>query len=363
MKILHIIDTLGPGGAQILLKGIFEKYQNSNFYLFVLRKTDTIIPINHTNVIFSKSYFKYSIKSFCELKKIISKNKIDILHCHLLKSQIFTFVLKQLFFPKIKVIFHEHGEIFINNRTIFKYFMKNSQKKVNLYVATSNATKNALVSKTEIDKTKITVLFNYILSENFTKKQIKINIPEIKLKYNISKHEIILGYAGRLSQEKGCEYLIKSLPFVDKKIKLLIAGERKEEKNLKQIIRNLKIEKKVIFLGYITDMMTFYPLIDIFIIPSEHESFGLTAIESQAMGIPVIASNIPGLNEIVEDKKNGLLFEAKKLKDLAQKINTLINNQNIKEDLIKGGLENAKKYQIEDYYQKLLNIYTFKKTE
>lgn len=357
MKVLHLIDNMDLGGAQFLAKGIFEKYQNPNFHLFVLRKTDTIIPINHKNVSFSKSSGKFSIKSIFEIKKYIIENKIDILHCYLLKSQIFAFILKRLFFPNITLIFHELGEIFINKSLIFEKFLKISKNKVDFHFAASKATKEELVKRGDIKPEKIKVLYNYILFENFTKEKIKINVQKEKLKYSIEKNEIVLGYAGRLSEEKGCEYLVKAIPKVKRKVKLLIAGKGAEEKKLKQIVKDSNINDKVFFLGFVSDIMSFYPLIDILVIPSEHESFGLIAIEVQALGIPVIATNIPGLNEVVINNETGLLFERKNAKDLAEKLNKLIENKELKEKLIKGGYENVKKYNIDDYYKQMLNIY------
>ncbi len=358
MKVLHLIDNMDLGGAQFIAKGIFEKYQNDDFHLFVLRKTDTIISVNHPNIVFSEASGKYSIKSLFEIKKYIIENNIEILHPYLLKSQIFAYTLKRFYFPKIKLIFHELGEIFMNESFIFKKFLEISKKKVDFYFAASKATKNELIKRAGIESDKIQVLYNYILFENFRKENIKIDIEKEKAKYKIQANEITLGYAGRLSKEKGCEYLIKSLPFVRSKVKLLVAGKGAEEPNLKQIVTSNNIENKVVFLGFIADIMLFYPLVDILIIPSEHESFGLIAIEAQALGIPVIASNTRGLNEVVINNKTGLLFERKNPEDLAKKIDKLIEDNELKKQVISGGYENVKQYSIDVYYKKMLASYS-----
>ncbi|MCD4792911.1 MAG: glycosyltransferase family 4 protein [Bacteroidales bacterium] len=357
MKTLHIIDHMSLGGAQFLIKGVFEKYQNPDLFLFALRKTDLVIEVNHKNVFVSKSKSKYSFHPIKEIKKIIKDNNIQIIHCYLLKSQIFGYILRKFFFPKIKLIFHELGEIFQNDRNIYKKFMKFSESKVDKYVVVSKATKTALVNKTNINGANIEVLDNYIILNDFNRSKIHIDKKQEKKKLNIQENEIVLGYAGRLSKVKGCEHLINAMPFVNKNAKLIIAGTGDEKSKLENLIAQNNAEQKVKLLGFVQNIRQFYMLIDILVIPSEHESFGLIAIEAQALGIPVIASDIPGLNEVVINNKTGLLFERKNSKDLAEKINKLIEDNELKAQLINGGYENVKKYDIDDYYNKMLNVY------
>ncbi len=347
---------MSVGGAQILIKGIFETYQTPDHYLFVLRQSKDEIQVNHPNVIFSTSTSKYSFKALSELKNIIRTKDIDILHCYLLKSQIFGYLLKRFSFPKIKLIFHELGEIFMNDRFVFLTFMKQAQKKVDKFFAVSDATKAALHQKIGIPEQNISVLYNFVITENFKSEQIRIDIKNKRKELGISANEHVIGYAGRLSPEKGAVHLINALPRLKFPFKLLIAGTGAEKEMLEKRINQLNLSDKVIFLGFVKSMPETYALFDMLIIPSEHESFGLVAVEAQSAGIPVIASDIPGLNEVI-DQKNGLLFEAKNPDDLAEKINYLIDNPKLKQQLIAGGKENIKKYEIENYYKKMTETY------
>ena len=110
-KVLHIIDTLWLGWAQTVVKGILEwKNSNQNF-LYVLRKTLVIKQIENNNIMICDSTFKFSFSPIFEIKDFIQKNDIQILHCHLARSQVFWYIIKKFFCPKIKLILHEHGEI------------------------------------------------------------------------------------------------------------------------------------------------------------------------------------------------------------------------------------------------------------
>ncbi len=195
---------------------------------------------------------------------------------------------------------------------------------------------------------------NYLIVK---RNKIKINIKKEKEKLKISEKNVVLGFVGRLSKVKGCEHLINAMPFVNKKAELIIAGVGDEKQEIENLIMYHKITERAKLLGFVKNIRSIYMLIDILVIPSEHESFGLIAIEAQALGIPVIAANTSGLNEVVIHEKTGLLFERKNAKDLAEKINKLIGDNELKIQLVKGGYQNVKKYDISDYYNKMLDKY------
>lgn len=85
---------------------------------------------------------------------------------------------------------------------------------------------------------------------------------------------------------------------------------------------------------------------------------GLTEIEAQACGISVIASNSDGLNEIVLDRKTGLLFEPKNVKDLEEKIRLMKNDKDLRNELVANSLVEVRKYSREHYLDELLNVYS-----
>lgn len=337
---------MGLGGAQMMVKGILETYNPTDHYVLSLRKASPEIKLNFTNFTCSKSKSKFSFRPLWELKKNIKTNNIDIIHTYLLKSQIFAWLIKLLFFPKIKIITHEHGVVLLNDKWYYKLFLKLSAKHTNLFIAASLAVKKALLHKGNIPSKKITILYNYIIFKNFQPTEIK-KLP----------NKVRLGYAGRLNPEKGCIHLINAIPKVKANVEVKIAGTGPEENALIRTINELKIGEKIAFLGYVENMHNFYSQIDVLVIPSEFEAFGLIAIEAQSMGIPVIAADIPGLNEVVLNNINGITFEKKNPNDLAKKIDELIQNQNLREQLINNGFKNATQFNIESYHKKLNQAY------
>ena len=122
----------------------------------------------------------------------------------------------------------------------------------------------------------------------------------------------------------------------DSEIKLLIAGlpsgfhtlreGKKYEDSIKQLVSDLKISEKVIFLGHLDEPLKLYQASDVTVLPSIYpEPFGRSIIESMACGVPVLASNIGGIPEILSGKFGELLFEANNSEDLAIKLEKTLN--------------------------------------
>jgi len=330
-KIVHVIDSLAFGGAQVILKELFVSQKgNKKIFLYSIRKKGINIKINHPNVFFSSSKCKYSITPLFELKKLITDNRIEILHCHLFKSFIFSWILKIFYFPNLKLIFHEHGRIF-KNSFFYNIFLKISTSAVNLYISISGATKESLIKKAGIKRNKIKTIYNFVSPLNFSGKGRKKK-KTILNKFKIKEKDFTVGFASRIIKRKGWKEFILAAEIIIKKnenIKFLIAGDGKEKKELEDLIGNKGLDGKVFDLGYVSNMAQFYSSLDCFVVPSHWEPMGLTELEAQSMGLPVIASDVPALNEIIYDKINGLLFEAKNQEDLSKKILIIRRNKKL----------------------------------
>lgn len=240
--------------------------------------------------------------------------------------------------------------------------MKKSKEVADRIIAVSNATKKELIEKADIDPKKISVIYNFIDLKKFNQKNITWDVQREKEKLGIKRDEFVMGFVGRLSKEKGCDILINCLPHLDFKYKLLIAGDGPEKDNLIKQINKLKINENIIFLGYTENILKIYSLIDSLVIPSRHESFGIVALEAQAMGIPVIASDVPGLNELISNKYSSKIINMNKPNLLRNKLNSLSrkkysNKKYSNKNLIKINKSIIKNYSLSKYLINLSSIY------
>jgi len=330
VKVLHIIDTLWQGGAQSLLRSLFEKQKdNPDIFLFPLRTREFNIDIDHPNVLANDSVSRLSLKPLKTLTEIIKSHHIDILHCHLPRSHVFGYLIKKFYFPQIRLVIHEHGEIF-EKYLIYKPILRCINPKVALFICVSKASENELKNNINIQEGKTAVLYNFIDTGVFNRNRLLPGQKIEREKHDIAGHDYVVGFAGRLFHRKGwrefisAAYLLKG----NEELKFIIAGTGKDRQKLIRSIHQSGMSSKVIYLGYVKDMLWFYSLIDCLVIPSHWEGLPVTQLEARALGIPVITSNGPGLNEIQDE--NILMFENRNPADLASKISLLFNDKSLR---------------------------------
>ena len=326
MKVLHIIDTLWLGGAQNLLKALFENQQdNKNIFLYPLRTREFNIEIDHRGVIPNPAKSKYSLRPIKTMRRIIKENKIEVLHCHLPRSQVFGYLLKKFYFPEIRLVFHEHGEIF-EKYFFYKKILKFISRKADLILCVSQASEDEIKKVLTGKQVKTEVLYNFIDTRKFSKANLPAGKEAERKKLGFGVQDFVVGFAGRLFERKGWKEFVRAAVLLKDKqeIKFLMAGTGDDREEMLEFIKQNKLENNVIYLGYVKDMMWFYSLIDCFVIPSHWEGLPLAQFEARACGLPVIISNGTGLTELAE---NVLVFRNKDFSDLASKILQLKNDE------------------------------------
>ncbi len=181
-----------------------------------------------------------------------------------------------------------------------------------------------------------------------------VDVEKFKPAKKQKKRNIIM-CAGRLSPEKNFQAVIRAMKNV--KGKLRIYGEGNEEENLKTLAEKINLNKKISFLNYKPNLEKYYKKAKIFVLPSKHEAFGNVIIEAFASGLPVIAFKpskkyITASDEIIDDGGTGFLV--KNEEEMAEKINLLLDNEDLRRKLSKNAVKEAKKYSWKQTANKIL---------
>ena len=202
---------------------------------------------------------------------------------------------------------------------------------------------------------------NGIKSEYF--KPGVLNVKALSEAIGLKKEDLVFGFVGRLVKDKGINELIEAFVALSIKhphIRLLLVGYMEEvdpllEFTKEQIANNPNIK----FVGLQMDIRPYLQLMDVFTFPSYREGFGISIMEAAAMGIPSIASDINGCNEIIKDGYNGKLIPSKSVKHLKNTMELFIKHPAYINDLA----SNSRNLIIEKYDQKLVwkAIYDFYK--
>lgn len=228
---------------------------------------------------------------------------------------------------------------------------KTMYQKADKIICDCEDTANALEKYYNLSRRKITVI------------PIGIDLTRFKPLKNIKKIPNSLIFVGRLDKRKGIDFLIETLPLVKRKIlgiKLFVIGSGKLKPKLEKYINNHHLEKNVQFLGFVPDkeLLKWYNQTEIAVIPSAFEGFGITVIEAMACGMPVLATKVGGIKNIIKNGQNGILVEYGNKKQMAKQIIRLLNNQLLRKKLMKAGLKTVKEnYNWQIISQKTRSIY------
>ena len=194
-------------------------------------------------------------------------------------------------------------------------------------------------------------------SSNFTEEE----RDNLKKSLGIKPNEKIILFLGRVASEKSIDVIMDIMPSIFEEhpdYKFLIVGDGPSKKDLEEQARKLNIDKNVIFTGKVpwNEVPKYYNIGDVFVNASITETQGLTFIEAMSAEIPVVAKYAPNLSEFIHTNKNGILV--KKNSDFKKAIIDVIENENLRKTLIRGGNETAKEYSIEVFGDKLEMLYT-----
>jgi L-malate glycosyltransferase len=193
-----------------------------------------------------------------------------------------------------------------------------------------------------------------------------IQCDAFEREYNIDSEDIVILSIARVAWMKGLQYGIESMVEVEKRVsrsvKYIIAGPVDSPdyfNDLKSLVKRLNLENKIIFAGHFNLAKKIEALsrADLFLIPSVHETFGLAALEAMAMGKPIVASNIEGLKELIDDNKTGLLVDPANTHMISNAILKLLNDESLRRAISANAKIESKKYEWDQVVNQIESVY------
>lgn len=297
-----------------------------------------------------------------ELKKIIKENDVKIIHAHDNNASVSSYLTKVIYRLDTKVISHIHNCYpWLEGNTKTKKVDTFFRKRYDHNIACGKLVYDYYTKNTDyINESNTTTLSNAIDIDEI-KTYAPTNIEEVYQEFNIPKDKIILGFIGRLSEQKGIIPFINELRHHKDKFndcKFLLIGNGEQEYEVKLLLKEYNLEELFILTGYQENVYKFYPIIDIFFLPSIYEGLPMVILEAMSFEKPIVSMNVGSLNEVVEDNYNGILVEQG---DLSTFISKLIYIKRDKKHQKKFGL-NARetierKYDINRYNSRIIYLY------
>ncbi|MCA9401035.1 MAG: glycosyltransferase family 4 protein, partial [Candidatus Omnitrophica bacterium] len=293
MKVLLLTTHLNTGGITSYLLSLAGGLISQGHQVFIVSSEGTCVE-QFTSIgakvmrIDIRTKSELSPKIYLNVSKVrnfITKHSIDIIHAHTRVTQVMAhFLSKRCGIPYLSTC---HG--FFKPRFSRKIFPCWGQATI----AISQPVKQHLVRDFGIKENVVHVVNNGIDLKLF-----RVDVAEIKQELREQfqlNDKIVIGTIARLSDVKGLDVLIEAFRDVvgnDPRCQLVIIGQGKEEAGLKKLVNDLSLNDRVLFLPVIEQTHRMLPLIDLFVMPSRMEGLGLSVMEAQAVGLPVIASNV-----------------------------------------------------------------------
>jgi glycosyltransferase involved in cell wall biosynthesis len=301
IKIIQLIPSLSIGGAERMVIALAAGLDRDIFEVSVVclrpagewkkQLEEKNIPVKIIG-----NARRPIIFDFFNLVSFFKQEKPDIVHTHLFGADVYGRLAARLAGVPV-IVSTEHNLNFNENfpRKFAKFLTAKLSDRV---IAVSRAVKEYLINKEGVASAKIDVVYNGIDVNAFS-------FPERNYENN---GKLIIGALGRLAKQKGFDKLIGALSGVDGNWQCLIAGEGMEGEKLQNLINVLGMAGKIKLVGVEDNAPEFLRQLDIFVMPSRWEGLGLALLEAGASGLPVIASRVDGLKELIDDGVDGFLF-------------------------------------------------------
>ena len=328
---MHVIDSLHLGGAQEVVLNLATCGDRERFShevatmhgrgVYWERMAELGIPLH------SLSPHKLFPWYAATLPALLLRGRFDILHCHLVASNIIAKPIGRL--CRVPVILnHDHtNDDYRANDRVRLVLDSLSNRLASHIIAVSDSCRRFLIDRERVLPENITLIQNAIDLRRFsatcgTRAEARkaLGLPE--------KKPVVAG-VGRLNPQKNFSFFIRIASEVVKRhpgVVFLLAGKGPEEGLLRKLARESGVGERLHFCGYVPDARQVYLAADVLLMPSLFEGLPMTLLEAMAMRVPVVASALDGIAEVVEDGRDGFLVSSGDAQLFFKRVCQLIEN-------------------------------------
>lgn len=352
MKIVLVIPKFVYGGAEVMAKhlAIALKEANNDVTVVSLYKdrnamSDELLN-KDVNVIFLNKRKGLDLFIVVQLIKLFKTINPDVVHTHLSALFYAFFAAKIAGISKVVHTFHylaEKGAMF--SFVLYKILFTFCNIRL---IAINLAVKDSLVNTYNINPKRVFTINN------------GEDLKEIIVKKSYSfKSMVNIVHVGRFDVVKNHVLLIdafKEINDIKSNVNLILYGEGELDEQIRSLVYKYNLGSKVIFAGVNKNLSTILYKNDIFILPSKEEGMPMTIIEAMAAGLPIIASNVGGISEMIKDHINGILIKPVKA-DIVNAIMLLINDEQLRCEIGKQAVKDSKQFSSNIMANRYMGVY------
>jgi L-malate glycosyltransferase len=368
MKIAIVCyPTFGGSGVIATELGLSLSKEKNEVHFITYKQPVRLESINpfvnfHEVVIPKYDLFKYEPYELAlsnKLVEVIKRFKIELMHVHYAIPHAYAAYMAQKMLQeqgfKVPIITTLHGTdiTLVGNLPVYKQSVNFSINNSDYITTVSESLKNDTLKFFDINK-EITVIPNFI---DFTKYEDKAEPCERS--FIAKKGEIIITHISNFRPLKRVMDVLRVFKKIRSKlnVRLIMIGDGPDKEKALKYVNKHKINKNVVFLGNSNEIDKILCFTDLFLLPSEQESFGLAALEAMVHKVPVVCSAAGGLSEVVENSVSGFLCPIGDINAMAKRSFEILSDQNKHAEFKENAFKRARSFDIKKILPKYISIY------
>lgn len=323
--VLHLSTTSGPGGAERVISSLSASLNTGRrrvvVGLFRPGWLQTECERLGVETIIMPLSWPLHLGWFLNCLRLIRRERVALIHAHEFSAIVYGWIVSRL--ARIPFIGTIHGKNYFwekaRRRAAYRIIARTAT-----LVAVSEDLKRFVVEKIGIPADRIKVVYNGVTPSPPVN---EAEVERCRVELDIQAGDIVLGSVGSLYPVKGHTFLFDAMPAVLERFPntvLIIAGRGELEVPLKDQAKSLGIEQHIRLLGMRQDIPRLLALMDVFVLPSLSEGLSMALLEAMAAGKPVVATQVGGNPELVEEGKTGMLVTAEDASELAASLITML---------------------------------------
>jgi glycosyltransferase involved in cell wall biosynthesis len=362
IRVLHCIETISSGGVEKVRLNYARKMSSEVFELKIVctqAKGEILSQLESLGVeVIPIGTFShpFEIGKYRKLLRVIKDFKPHIIHGAVFEGNSMAFVGKAFGRVPIAILEETSDPKFRSKRA--NQLLGFYSRFTDAVIGISPAVMDYLRNKVGVQEQKLNHIPNGV--DILDKSDPKV-IQLLRDKLKIKEGDVVIGAVGRVyNKVKRFSDIFEAMNLLSMpQLKLIVIGSGPDLESLKEQVSSLGLQVQVIFLGYQADPNPYYDLMDIFCVPSLQEGFGLVAVEAMFHHLPVIATKVGGLKDIIIDGQTGYLINPNSPSELALKLKLLVQNPALRKELGLNGYQRAKSnYATDQYVDNLESLYS-----
>ena len=342
-RVVHIINQLGWGGAENLVRGMARHLRDRGWRVTVCALGRPVCDADDLDARCLDARGPFDLPGYVRLCRLLGRLRPDLIHLHLLWAELWGLLAaRHLGVPAVIT-----GHCTYDARADSYLARRSSRALVRAAAATiciSRSVARYRVQSCGDSPPRLRVIHNGIEVDKYCPDGLR---EEARARFALPRHGVVIGTVARLHPVKGIDTFLGAAALLARRrqeVRFLVAGGGPQEEGLRRLASSLGLHGRVTFTGEVAgaEVPKALAAMDVFVAPSLREGLGIAAIEAMAAGLPVAASDCEGLAEVVEDGRSGLLFAPGDARALAGKLDLLLRQPELARRLSVGARERAR---------------------